>query len=144
VPAFADTNPGWLKSYFFEGGGKAMKRFFLILAAVGALAILGTQAMAADPYGYYRARVNHNAHHDDLDHRAYHRELTHRDAHRYPMTWRGHERLHDNLDHEAFHDRLEHRSAHRSNAYSPYYGYGYGRYSGFSYYGRGFSACFGN
>ncbi|HUG67234.1 MAG TPA: hypothetical protein VMM76_05765 [Pirellulaceae bacterium] len=120
-----------------------MKRLTLILAAVGALAFLGTQAMAADRYGYYGARANHNAHHDDLDHRAYHRELYHRDAHRYPMTWRGHEALHDNLNHDAYHDRLEHRSAHRSNAYSPYRSYGYGQYHGFGYYGRGFSIRIG-
>lgn len=127
-----------------------MKRPFLILAAVGALAVLGTQAMAADrygyyvdPYGYYGARANHNAHHDDLDHRSYHRELDHRAAHRYPMTWQGHERLHDNLNHEAYHDQLEHRSAHRSNAYSPYRSYGYGQCNSFGYYGRGFSFRFG-
>lgn len=120
-----------------------MKRLILVLAAVGALAVLGTQATAADRYGYYGARANHHAHHDDLDHRAYHRELDHREAHRYPMTWRGHERLHDNLNHEAYHDQLEHRSAHRSNAYSPYRNYGYRQYNSFGYYGRGFSFRFG-
>jgi hypothetical protein len=128
-----------------------MKRTLLILAAVGALAVLATEARAADRYGYYyySPRANHQAHHDDLDHRAYHRELNHRDAHRYPMTWQGHERLHDNLDHDAFHDQLEHRAAHRYNAYSPYrsYGYGYssgyGCYNGFGYSGRGFSIYIG-
>lgn len=126
-----------------------MKRSLLVLAAVGALAVLATQATAADRYGHhyggygYSARANHHAHHDDLEHRAYHRELIHRDAHRYPMSWRGHERLHDSLNHEAFHDHLEHRSAHRSNAYSPYRHYGYGASSGFGYSGRGFSIWFG-
>ena len=73
-----------------------MKRFSIMLLAVGTLAVFGTQAMAADGYGRSVARANHGAHHDDLQHRGYHRELVHRDAHRYPMSWRGHERLHDN------------------------------------------------
>ena len=121
-----------------------MKRFTLILAAVGALAVLGTQANAADRYGYgygnYGAQANHNAHHNDIGHRDYHRDLYHQDAHRYPMTWQGHDRLHGNLNHDAYHDQLEHRGAHRSNAYSPYRSYGYG---GYGYSGRGISFRFG-
>ena len=120
-----------------------MKRFSLMLLAIGALTVLGTQAMAAGPHGRHVARANHNAHHDDLEHRGYHRDLEHRDAHRYPMTWRGHERLHDNLEHGAYHDQLEHRSAHRNHAYSPYRGNGLRSYNGIGYYGRNVALWFG-
>ena len=118
-----------------------MKRFSIMLLAVGTLAVFGTQAMAADGYGRSVARANHGAHHDDLQHRGYHRELVHRDAHRYPMSWRGHERLHDNLQHEAYHDRVEHRSAHRTRAYSPYRSFRPS--SSFGYNGRNLSFWFG-
>lgn len=120
-----------------------MMRFSLMALVVGTFAVLGTQAMAADGYGRYPGRANHNAHHDDLDHRAYHRDLDHREAHRYPMSWRQHGRLHDNLDHEAYHDRLEHRSAHRNRAYSPYRRHGSRSYHGLGYFGRQLSFWFG-
>jgi hypothetical protein len=110
-----------------------MRRFFLGIAALAALA-LGSSPAFADP-----PRREHRRYHDELEHREFHRDLYHRDAHRFPMTRWQHERLHDALEHDRFHDRLEHRDYHRSYRYSPYGAYYYGPiYDGYGYYGDRF------
>lgn len=114
-----------------------MKRFSLMLLAVGALAVLGTQAMADDGYGRRGARGNY----DDLAYRGYHRGPEHRVARHYPKT-----------------SPYDYRAGHRSSAYrswpvNPYrqsykapprQGYcGYRPYKSFDHFARKFSPWFG-
>ncbi len=66
-----------------------MRRIALTLAAVGALALLGTGTAQA-------GHRDHGRLHDDLEHRDVHRYQYHRNANRNPTTYRKHHRLHDN------------------------------------------------
>ena len=101
-----------------------MKRFALILSAVGAIALLSTPAMASDNFyfgGGYGA-VRHVQDHARLNHRTQHRAEAHHDAHHSPMTNRQHSRVHNQLNHQAAHDEVRHHTAHDSGRY--YDGYG--------------------
>jgi hypothetical protein len=110
-----------------------MKRFVLALAGAAGL-LLAANGANADDWGGRR----HARYHNELDRREFDRYLIHRDAHRYPMTWRGHERLHDALDYDRYLDYREHRAYHRGYYGRPLYYYG-----GRCYPRGGFSIQFG-
>lgn len=100
-----------------------MKRFALILAALGTIALLttplSTPAMAANNYycyGSYGA-VRHVQDHAQLNHRGEHRAETHHNAHQYPMTSWQHAGLHNQLNYQATVDEVRHNSAHVRGRY---------------------------
>jgi hypothetical protein len=112
-----------------------MKRFALILAALGAFALMSTSAMANDNFYFYSGHgaVRHSQDHAQLNHRALHRGLWHQTVHAYGVTPRQHFRVHQQLNHQAGHDSIRHHSAHNSGRY---YG-GYGHHSGYSHHSFG-------
>ncbi len=100
-----------------------MKRFALILTAVGASAILSTPAMAGDTYfGWGHAAWHHAQNHAVLNHRAVDRARVHHIAHDYGISPWDDVRLHRRLNHEAAHDRARHHVNHNRAAYAPYHG----------------------